>query len=202
MFSISCHIGDKHIHILTHRKNTYDAFEGHGVTESRPPRSLENCDDNGRDYSNATNHRHRVKEMSLSKKLIRLGFPPGDRLTRLVTSGISTDSCVGMASISAMRIGYNVSYLEGGTAACSKETHEMGIKLMGDAGITPITANRLWTTKSHENMVYLHRVRQYYYFLPSVAVATCFLLARFRVTKLMRSISMANSIYIPRKHKM
>jgi nicotinamidase-related amidase len=207
----SCRIGDKRIHILTHRKIEYDPFKGRGVTDPRPPVSLESCNDNDRETfenSNAPNH-HRpgrdFEKMSLSKKLVKLGFPPGDPLTRLVTSGLSTNSCVRMASVSAKRIGYNVSYLEGGVAANSQANHELGIKLMSDVGIMPITASLLWTitqTQSHdENMVYLYRISQYYMFLPSVAVA-CFLLARTGASKLRRRSILINYAPSSRKHKL
>ena len=63
----------------------------------------------------------------------------------LVIAGISTDGCVLQTVMGALRLGFNVAIVEDATAGLNKETHDISIQRMVQAGAVPITAFALAT---------------------------------------------------------
>lgn len=57
----------------------------------------------------------------------------------LAIAGISTDGCVIQTALGALRLGYKVAIVEDATAGQTRETHDMAIQRMIQAGIVPIT---------------------------------------------------------------
>lgn len=57
---------------------------------------------------------------------------------KLAIAGISTDGCVIETAMGALRLGYDVALVEDATAGQTKETHDICVRRMIQAGIVPI----------------------------------------------------------------
>lgn len=58
---------------------------------------------------------------------------------RLAIAGISTDGCVIETALGALRLGYTVALVEDATAGLTRETHEIAVRRMMQAGIIPVS---------------------------------------------------------------
>lgn len=58
---------------------------------------------------------------------------------RLVLGGISTDGCVIETAFGALRLGYEVGLVADATAGETRETHELAIQRMVQAGVVPLS---------------------------------------------------------------
>ena len=148
--------GIHEIHVITHRKTAFDAFDGYEAAEQ--PREgaashVTECElyEDDFDASGQKNYGGSTSETSKSKtkktlveKLIRLGFSPTDNMIHMITSGLTTNTCVKLTTMSAKQVGYNVSYLLGGVAAQSAEFQKKGMQDLHAAGIPAISWDQLW----------------------------------------------------------
>lgn len=57
----------------------------------------------------------------------------------LAIGGISTDGCVIETALGALRLGYRVALVEDATAGATRETHDVCVQRMIQAGIVPVT---------------------------------------------------------------
>lgn len=57
----------------------------------------------------------------------------------LAIGGISTDGCVIETAMGALRLGYRVALVEDATAGATRETHDIAVRRMVQAGVVPIT---------------------------------------------------------------
>jgi len=58
---------------------------------------------------------------------------------RLAIAGISTDGCVIETALGALRLGYTVALVEDATAGQTRETHDIAVRRMVQAGVIPVT---------------------------------------------------------------
>jgi len=58
---------------------------------------------------------------------------------RLAIAGISTDGCVIETALGALRLGYTVALVEDATAGQTRETHDICVRRMTQAGIVPVS---------------------------------------------------------------
>ncbi|HTY06875.1 MAG TPA: isochorismatase family protein [Gemmatimonadales bacterium] len=58
---------------------------------------------------------------------------------RLAISGISTDGCVIETALGARRLGYTVALVEDATAGQTRDTHDICVRRMMQAGVVPVT---------------------------------------------------------------
>lgn len=58
---------------------------------------------------------------------------------RLVLGGISTDGCVIETAFGALRLGYTVGLVADATAGQTRETHELALQRMMQAGVIPLS---------------------------------------------------------------
>jgi len=58
---------------------------------------------------------------------------------RLAIAGISTDGCVIETALGALRLGYTVALVEDATAGQTRETHDICVRRMIQAGIVPVS---------------------------------------------------------------
>ena len=58
---------------------------------------------------------------------------------RLAIAGISTDGCVIETALGALRLGYTVGLVEDATAGQTRETHDVAVRRMIQAGVVPLT---------------------------------------------------------------
>jgi nicotinamidase-related amidase len=61
-------------------------------------------------------------------------------LKKLVLAGLWTESCLAMSALSAMSAGYEVYIITDASGGGSKESHDMAVWRMVEAGATPLTA--------------------------------------------------------------
>ena len=59
--------------------------------------------------------------------------------TSLAIAGISTDGCVIETALGALRLGYRVALVEDATAGQTRDTHDICVRRMMQAGIVPIS---------------------------------------------------------------
>ena len=59
---------------------------------------------------------------------------------KLVLAGLWTESCVAMSALSALSIGYEVYIVTDASGGGSRESHDMAVLRMVEAGATPLTA--------------------------------------------------------------
>jgi len=57
----------------------------------------------------------------------------------LAIAGISTDGCVIETALGALRLGYRVALVEDATAGATRETHDIAVRRMMQAGIVPVS---------------------------------------------------------------
>jgi len=57
----------------------------------------------------------------------------------LAVAGISTDGCVIETALGALRLGYRVALVEDATAGLTRETHEIAVRRMIQAGVVPVS---------------------------------------------------------------
>jgi hypothetical protein len=57
----------------------------------------------------------------------------------LAIAGISTDGCVIETALGALRLGYRVALVEDATAGATRETHDICVRRMVQAGIVPVS---------------------------------------------------------------
>ena len=58
---------------------------------------------------------------------------------RLAIAGISTDGCVIETALGALRLGYTVGLVEDATAGQTRETHDIAVRRMTQAGVVPLS---------------------------------------------------------------
>jgi len=58
---------------------------------------------------------------------------------RLAIAGISTDGCVIETALGALRLGYTVALVEDATAGQTRETHDIAVRRMTQAGVVPVS---------------------------------------------------------------
>jgi len=58
---------------------------------------------------------------------------------RLAVAGISTDGCVIETVLGALRLGYTVAIVEDATAGQTRETHDIAVRRMMQAGAVPVS---------------------------------------------------------------
>ena len=58
---------------------------------------------------------------------------------RLAVAGISTDGCVIETALGALRAGFIVALVEDATAGLTKETHDIAVRRMVQAGVIPVS---------------------------------------------------------------
>ena len=58
---------------------------------------------------------------------------------RLAIAGISTDGCVIQTALGALRLGYTVALVEDATAGETRETHDIAVRRMMQAGVVPLS---------------------------------------------------------------
>lgn len=69
---------------------------------------------------------------------VRKAVEEADR-PRLVIGGISTDGCVIETAFGALRLGYQVGIVADATAGETRETHELALQRMFQAGVVPLS---------------------------------------------------------------
>ena len=57
----------------------------------------------------------------------------------LAVAGISTDGCVIETALGALRLGYRVALVEDATAGLTRETHDIAVRRMIQAGVVPVS---------------------------------------------------------------
>ncbi|HTO74154.1 MAG TPA: isochorismatase family protein [Gemmatimonadales bacterium] len=57
----------------------------------------------------------------------------------LAIAGISTDGCVIETALGALRLGYRVALVEDATAGATRETHDIAVRRMMQAGVVPVS---------------------------------------------------------------
>lgn len=75
---------------------------------------------------------------ALDNPLVRKAVEATGR-TSLAIAGISTDGCVIETALGALRLGYRVALVEDATAGATRETHDIAVRRMVQAGVVPIT---------------------------------------------------------------
>lgn len=58
---------------------------------------------------------------------------------RLAIAGISTDGCVIETALGALRLGHTVALVEDATAGQTRETHDIAVRRMVQAGVVPVS---------------------------------------------------------------
>lgn len=58
---------------------------------------------------------------------------------RIAVAGISTDGCVIETAFGALRLGYTVALVEDATAGQTRETHDICVRRMTQAGVVPVS---------------------------------------------------------------
>ena len=58
---------------------------------------------------------------------------------RLAIAGISTDGCVIQTALGALRLGFEVALVEDATAGETRETHDIAVRRMMQAGVVPLS---------------------------------------------------------------
>jgi nicotinamidase-related amidase len=58
---------------------------------------------------------------------------------RIAIAGISTDGCVIETALGALRLGYSVALVEDATAGLTRETHDIAVRRMMQAGVIPVS---------------------------------------------------------------